>query len=108
MRKKRPKPCCEQADVTWYNCLDHLISASERLLNFSWRTSNLLVPPSISSDRNVGTQADSGTLRRAAFSCLDTTRKDDGSAEAFRKVDLEYVAKFAEVPKAQASRIWVV
>ncbi|KAG3064812.1 hypothetical protein PC122_g18399 [Phytophthora cactorum] len=22
MRKKRPKPCFEQAAVTWYNCLD--------------------------------------------------------------------------------------
>ncbi|KAL4124427.1 hypothetical protein PRIC2_008025 [Phytophthora ramorum] len=35
----------------------------------------------------------------AAFSCLGTTRKDAGSAEAFRKVDLEYVAKFAELAK---------
>ncbi|OWZ13722.1 Oxidoreductase [Phytophthora megakarya] len=36
----------------------------------------------------------------AAFSCLGTTRKDAGSAEAFRKVDLEYVTKFAELSKA--------
>ncbi|KAF4317188.1 hypothetical protein BBO99_00008744 [Phytophthora kernoviae] len=35
----------------------------------------------------------------AAFSCLGTTRKDAGSAEAFRKVDLEYVTKFAELSK---------
>ncbi|POM59039.1 Oxidoreductase htatip2-like protein [Phytophthora palmivora] len=35
----------------------------------------------------------------AAFSCLGTTRKDAGSAEAFRKVDLEYVTKFAEIVK---------
>ncbi|ETI42057.1 hypothetical protein F441_12713 [Phytophthora nicotianae CJ01A1] len=35
----------------------------------------------------------------AAFSCLGTTRKDAGSAEAFRKVDLEYVTKFAELAK---------
>eukprot|EP00644_Phytophthora_capsici_P008138 jgi/Phyca11/20229/fgenesh1_pg.PHYCAscaffold_60_\ len=36
----------------------------------------------------------------AAFSCLGTTRKDAGSAEAFRKVDLEYVVKFANLSKA--------
>ncbi|ETL88724.1 hypothetical protein L917_12224 [Phytophthora nicotianae] len=36
----------------------------------------------------------------AAFSCLGTTRKDAGSAEAFRKVDLEYVTNFAELSKA--------
>ncbi|KAG1708046.1 hypothetical protein DVH05_024731 [Phytophthora capsici] len=35
----------------------------------------------------------------AAFSSLGTTRKDAGSAEAFRKVDLEYVTKFAEHAK---------
>ncbi|KAG6944942.1 hypothetical protein JG688_00016822 [Phytophthora aleatoria] len=35
----------------------------------------------------------------AAFSCLGTTRKDAGSAEAFRKVDLKYVTKFAELAK---------
>ncbi|KAE8899069.1 hypothetical protein PF005_g17973 [Phytophthora fragariae] len=35
----------------------------------------------------------------AAFSCLGTTRKDAGSAEAFRKVDLEYVTMFAELAK---------
>ncbi|KAG7391257.1 Oxidoreductase htatip2 [Phytophthora boehmeriae] len=35
----------------------------------------------------------------AAFSCLGTTRKDAGSAEAFRKVDLEYVTTFAELAK---------
>ncbi|EGZ07286.1 hypothetical protein PHYSODRAFT_348186 [Phytophthora sojae] len=35
----------------------------------------------------------------AAFSCLGTTRKDAGSAEAFRKVDLEYVTKFAQLAK---------
>ncbi|CAI5717030.1 unnamed protein product [Peronospora destructor] len=36
----------------------------------------------------------------AAFSCLGTTRKDSGSAEAFRKVDLDYVTTFAELSKA--------
>ncbi|KAG6950557.1 hypothetical protein JG688_00014105, partial [Phytophthora aleatoria] len=36
----------------------------------------------------------------AAFSCLGTTRKDAGSAEAFRKMDLGNVTKFAEVSKA--------
>ncbi|CEG49304.1 oxidoreductase htatip2-like protein [Plasmopara halstedii] len=36
----------------------------------------------------------------AAFSCLGTTRKNAGSAEAFRKVDLDYVVKFAELCKA--------
>ncbi|RLN52094.1 hypothetical protein BBJ28_00003860 [Nothophytophthora sp. Chile5] len=36
----------------------------------------------------------------AAFSCLGTARKDAGSAEAFRKVDLEYVTRFAELSKA--------
>ncbi|RLN88302.1 hypothetical protein BBJ28_00024158 [Nothophytophthora sp. Chile5] len=41
----------------------------------------------------------------AAFSCLGTTRKDAGSAEAFRKgvcvkLDLEYVTRFAELSKA--------
>ncbi|KAG7391256.1 Oxidoreductase htatip2 [Phytophthora boehmeriae] len=38
----------------------------------------------------------------AAFSCLGTTRKDAGSAAAFRKgrrLDLEYVTKFAELSK---------
>ncbi|KAE9096860.1 hypothetical protein PF010_g16176 [Phytophthora fragariae] len=35
----------------------------------------------------------------AAFACLGTTRKDAGSAEAFRKVDLEYVTRFAELSK---------
>ncbi|GLE04978.1 hypothetical protein PINS_up013962 [Pythium insidiosum] len=36
----------------------------------------------------------------AAFCCLGTTRKDAGSAEAFRKVDLEYVTRFGELAKA--------
>ncbi|CAH0482103.1 unnamed protein product [Peronospora belbahrii] len=36
----------------------------------------------------------------AAFSCLGTTRKDAGSAEAFRKVDLGYVITFAKLSKA--------
>uniref|UniRef100_K3X5R0 NAD-dependent epimerase/dehydratase domain-containing protein n=1 Tax=Globisporangium ultimum (strain ATCC 200006 / CBS 805.95 / DAOM BR144) TaxID=431595 RepID=K3X5R0_GLOUD len=36
----------------------------------------------------------------AAFSCLGTTRKDAGSAEAFRKVDLEYTTQFGELAKA--------
>jgi oxidoreductase len=31
-----------------------------------------------------------------AFCCLGTTRKDAGSAEAFKKVDLEYVTNFAK------------
>ncbi|KAJ8576588.1 hypothetical protein ON010_g2622 [Phytophthora cinnamomi] len=35
----------------------------------------------------------------AAFSCLGTTRKDAGSAEAFRRVDLEYVTTFAQLAK---------
>jgi len=34
-----------------------------------------------------------------AFSCLGTTRKDAGSAEAFKKVDLEYVTNFAKLSK---------
>jgi oxidoreductase len=33
------------------------------------------------------------------FSCLGTTRKDAGSAEAFRKVDLDYVLSFARLCK---------
>uniref|UniRef100_A0AAV1UWL2 NAD(P)-binding domain-containing protein n=1 Tax=Peronospora matthiolae TaxID=2874970 RepID=A0AAV1UWL2_9STRA len=36
----------------------------------------------------------------AVFSCLGTTRKDAGSIEAFRRVDLEYVLKVAELAKA--------
>ncbi|TYZ65289.1 hypothetical protein PybrP1_013196 [[Pythium] brassicae (nom. inval.)] len=36
----------------------------------------------------------------AAFSCLGTTRKAAGSAEAFRKVDLEYTTHFGEAAKA--------
>ncbi|KAF1785560.1 NAD(P)-binding domain [Phytophthora cactorum] len=36
----------------------------------------------------------------AAFWCMGTTRKDAGSADTFRKVDLEYVIKSAEVSKA--------
>ncbi|KAG2793964.1 hypothetical protein PC129_g22656 [Phytophthora cactorum] len=31
---------------------------------------------------------------------MGTTRKDAGSADTFRKVDLEYVIKSAEVSKA--------
>jgi len=34
-----------------------------------------------------------------AYCCLGTTRKDAGSAEAFRKVDYGYVFKFAELCK---------
>mmetsp|Transcript_12588 Transcript_12588/g.17422 ORF Transcript_12588/g.17422 Transcript_12588/m.17422 type:complete len:228 (+) Transcript_12588:106-789(+) len=34
-----------------------------------------------------------------AFCCLGTTRADAGSAEAFRKVDLEYVVEFARLCK---------
>jgi len=33
------------------------------------------------------------------FSCLGTTRKDAGSAEAFRKIDLHYVKSGAELAK---------
>ncbi|CAI5723587.1 unnamed protein product [Hyaloperonospora brassicae] len=35
----------------------------------------------------------------AVFSCLGTTRKDAGSGEAFRKVDLKYVHQVAELAK---------
>ncbi|TMW63891.1 hypothetical protein Poli38472_014801 [Pythium oligandrum] len=35
-----------------------------------------------------------------AFCCLGTTRRDAGSPEAFRKVDLEYVTRFGELTKA--------
>lgn len=47
-------------------------------------------------------ESDIGTTDKinAAFSCLGTTRKDAGSAEAFRKVDLEYVLKFAKLSRA--------
>jgi len=34
-----------------------------------------------------------------SFCCLGTTRKDAGSAEAFKKVDLEYVTNFAKLSK---------
>lgn len=40
-----------------------------------------------------------GSLPTAVFCCLGTTRKDAGSAEAFRLVDYTYVVKAAEVTK---------
>eukprot|EP00735_Rhodelphis_limneticus_P008047 TRINITY_DN2079_c0_g1::TRINITY_DN2079_c0_g1_i2::g.21830::m.21830 TRINITY_DN2079_c0_g1::TRINITY_DN2079_c0_g1_i2::g.21830 ORF type:complete len:221 (-),score=38.68,sp/A1YER2/HTAI2_GORGO/37.10/9e-38,NAD_binding_10/PF13460.1/2e-16,Semialdhyde_dh/PF01118.19/6.8e-08,NmrA/PF05368.8/2e-07,NAD_binding_4/PF07993.7/0.0065,NAD_binding_4/PF07993.7/0.73,adh_short/PF00106.20/0.0012,adh_short/PF00106.20/81,Epimerase/PF01370.16/0.00012,Saccharop_dh/PF03435.13/0.00058,KR/PF08659.5/0.0057,KR/PF08659.5/6.2e+02,3Bet len=39
-----------------------------------------------------------------AFCCLGTTRKDAGSPEAFRKVDLEYVERFAKLAKAGGTK----
>jgi oxidoreductase len=35
----------------------------------------------------------------ASFMCLGTTRKDAGSAEAFRKIDLHWATKFANLSK---------
>ncbi|TMW63893.1 hypothetical protein Poli38472_014803 [Pythium oligandrum] len=35
----------------------------------------------------------------AAFCCLGTTRKDAGSDEAFRRVDLDYVTRFGQASK---------
>jgi uncharacterized protein YbjT (DUF2867 family) len=44
-----------------------------------------------------------------AFCCLGTTRRDAGSAEAFRRVDLDYVVAFARLAKrAGASRFMLV
>lgn len=44
-----------------------------------------------------------------AFCCLGTTRRDAGSAEAFRRVDLDYVVAFARRAKwAGASRFMLV
>lgn len=39
-----------------------------------------------------------------AFCTLGTTKKKAGSAEAFRKVDLDYTVKFAQAVKAQGTR----
>lgn len=44
-----------------------------------------------------------------AFCCLGTTRRDAGSAEAFRRVDLDYVVAFARLSKrAGAQRFLLV
>jgi uncharacterized protein YbjT (DUF2867 family) len=44
-----------------------------------------------------------------AFCCLGTTRRDAGSAAAFRRVDLDYVVAFARrVKRAGASRFMLV
>jgi uncharacterized protein YbjT (DUF2867 family) len=44
-----------------------------------------------------------------AFCCLGTTRRDAGSAEAFRRVDLDYVVAFARLAKrAGAQRFLLV
>ena len=39
-----------------------------------------------------------------AFCCLGTTRKDAGSAEAFRRVDFDYVVAFARLAKRAGAR----
>ena len=39
-----------------------------------------------------------------AFCCLGTTRKDAGSAEAFRRVDLDYVLAFAALARLHGCR----
>ena len=39
-----------------------------------------------------------------AFCCLGTTRKDAGSAEAFRRVDLDYVLAFAALARRHGCR----
>lgn len=50
-----------------------------------------------------------GLTCEAAFCCLGTTRRAAGSAEAFRRVDLEYVLAFAHAAKAaQVQRFIVV
>eukprot|EP00005_Dracoamoeba_jomungandri_P001001 CAMPEP_0174255684 /NCGR_PEP_ID=MMETSP0439-20130205/4998_1 /TAXON_ID=0 /ORGANISM="Stereomyxa ramosa, Strain Chinc5" /LENGTH=201 /DNA_ID=CAMNT_0015337973 /DNA_START=105 /DNA_END=707 /DNA_ORIENTATION=- len=41
-----------------------------------------------------------------AFCCLGTTRKQAGSAAAFRKVDFEYVNEFAEVCKEEGVKFF--
>lgn len=44
-----------------------------------------------------------------AFCCLGTTRRDAGSAAAFRRVDLDYVVAFARLAKrAGAQRLMLV
>ena len=43
-----------------------------------------------------------------AFCCLGTTRKDAGSAEAFRRVDLDYVLAFAELARRHGCQRLVV
>jgi uncharacterized protein YbjT (DUF2867 family) len=39
-----------------------------------------------------------------AFCCLGTTRKDAGSAEAFRRVDLDYVLAFAALARRHGDK----
>ncbi|RQM71753.1 NAD-dependent epimerase/dehydratase family protein [Aeromonas jandaei] len=51
------------------------------------------------------------TLPRAvdiAFCALGTTRKDAGSAEAFRRVDLDYVIAFAELARRHGCQRLIV
>lgn len=43
-----------------------------------------------------------------AFCCLGTTRKEAGSAEAFRRVDLDYVLAFAELARRHGCQRLVV
>ena len=43
-----------------------------------------------------------------AFCCLGTTRKEAGSAEAFRRVDLDYVLAFAELARRHGCQQLVV
>lgn len=46
-----------------------------------------------------------GTVCNVAFCCLGTTRRQAGSEEAFRRVDVDYVMAFARAAKAaQADR----
>jgi uncharacterized protein YbjT (DUF2867 family) len=43
-----------------------------------------------------------------AFCCLGTTRKDAGSDEAFRRVDLDYVVSFARLAKRSGAKRFLV
>jgi uncharacterized protein YbjT (DUF2867 family) len=43
-----------------------------------------------------------------AFCCLGTTRRDAGSAEAFRRVDLDYVVAFARLARRAGARSFML
>jgi uncharacterized protein YbjT (DUF2867 family) len=69
------------------------------------------MPPGVVAQRTDFERLDEVTLQGVddAFCCLGTTRRDAGSAAAFRRVDLDYVVAFARLAKrAGAQRFMLV
>jgi uncharacterized protein YbjT (DUF2867 family) len=69
------------------------------------------LPPGVVAQRTDFERLDDLELRDVedAFCCLGTTRRDAGSADAFRRVDYDYVVAFARLAKrAGAQRFMLV